>query len=188
MAQLINEAKRFQKLANIKEAEENQSMDSKAMMDAEKKAFQVANSSEFDTAMEKEWAKLSDEDKKKLAQSLSSLNEAIGSDFSSFRKIVQKAKDVEGINEDMSNVKAAVGNVLGSIGKINALSLFIPGALAITKAAGLGAFIGMAPAMLGSLTASMILWWLGKKIAGKEASEFIDETVNEALTKFRKGK
>ena len=188
MAQLINEAKRFQKLANIKEAEENQSINPKAAMDAEKKAFQIANSSQFNAAMEKEWAKLSDEDRKKLAQSISSLNEAIGGDFSSFHKIVQKAKDVEEINEDMSDVKAAIGNILGSIGKINALSLFIPGALAITKAAGLGAYLGMAPSMLGSLAASMILWWLGKKIAGEGASEFIDETVNEALAKFRKSK
>lgn len=189
MTQLINEAKRFQKLANIKEAEENQSIDPKIAMDAEKKAFQIANSSEFDEAMEKEWAKLSDEDRKKLAQSLSSLNEAMGGDFSSFQKIVQKAKDIEGINEDMSDVKTAVGNILGYIGKLNALSLFIPGALTIAKAAGWGAF-GLGPAMIGSLAASMILWWLGKKIAdsGNGADEFLDETVNEALAKVRKNR
>jgi hypothetical protein len=187
MAQLINEAKRFQKLANIKEAEENQSMDPKAMMDAEKKVFQIVNSSEFDAAMEKEWAKLSDEDRKKLAQSLSSLNEAVGNDFSSFRKMVQKAKEEAGINEDMDDFKTAVGNILGNIGKMNTIGFAgMPGAMI---AAALGASASyMLPIYLASFAAGGILWWLGKKIAdsGNGADEFLDETVNEALAKFRK--
>ena len=189
MAQL-NEVKRMQQLANIKEAEENQSMDSKATMDAEKKVFQVVNSNEFNAAMEKEWAKLSDEDRKKLAQSISSLNETIGSDFASFRKMVQKAKDVEGINEeevDMDDFKTAIGDILGTVGKINCMGLAGAPGFVIAMALGAPAAFGL-PIYLASFAAGGILWWLGKKIAdsGYGASDYLDETVNEALAKFRK--
>ena len=183
MAQFINEAKRFQKLANIREAEENQSMDPKSMMDAEKKAFQIANSSQFNAAMEKEWAKLSDEDRKKLAQSISSLNETIvGNDFASFDKMVKKAKEEEGINEETSNIQAKVGNILAGIGMLNTTGfgglpgVLIAGALGAT---GLGAVTYIA-----SFAAGAILWWLGKKIAGEKSN--VDEIVNEALARFRR--
>jgi hypothetical protein len=180
MAQFINEAKRFQKLANIREAEENQSMDPKSMMDAEKKAFQIANSSQFNAAMEKEWAKLSDEDRKKLAQSISSLNEAVGSDFSSFHKMVQKAEEEAGINEETSDTQALIGNILGNIGMLNTTGFAgMPGAM-IAAALGVSASY-MLPVYLASFAAGSILWWLGRKIAGEKSN--VDEAVNEALNK-----
>ena len=191
MAQLINETKRFQKLANIREAEENQSMDPKAMMDAEKKAFQIANSSQFNAAMEKEWAKLSDEDIKKLAQSLSSLNEAVGNDFSSFHKMVDKAKEEEGINEETSNAQAKVGNILSGIGMLNTSGFAgAPGAFLLSALAGLP----FGAAYIASFVAGGILWWIGKKLAAEkihpdlketQPQESIEQAVNEALKKFR---
>ena len=183
MAQLINEAKRFQKLANIKEAEENQSMDPKAMMDTEKKVFQAANSSEFNAAMEKEWTKLSDEDRKKLAQSISLLNEAVGGDFASFHKMVKKAEEKAGINEETSDIQALIGNILGNIGQINTTGFAgAPGAM-IAAALGVSSAYAL-PVYLASFAAGAILWWLGKKIAGEKSN--VDEVVNEALAKFRK--
>jgi hypothetical protein len=65
----------------------------------EKKVFQAANTAAFDNAMEKMWKQLSDSEKKKLAQSLNSLNEEIGSDFSSYKKIVDKIEQKSDLNE-----------------------------------------------------------------------------------------
>jgi hypothetical protein len=191
MSPLINEAKRFQKLANIiKEAEENQPIDPKVEMEAEKEAFEIAKSSEFNTAMEKEWAKLSDEDRKKLAQSLSSLNEAAGGDFSSFHKMVDKAEEEaeKVISEDASDIKTKIGNIVGTIGKVNTLSFGVPAGIAIHKLGLITGAMSTGPVLLAGIVGGMILWWLGKKIAGEGANKFIDETVNEALKKFRKQK
>lgn len=69
----------------------------------EKKVFQAANTSAFNNAMEKMWKQLSDSEKKKLAQSLNSLNEEIGTDFSSYKKIVDKIEQKTDLSEADSN-------------------------------------------------------------------------------------
>ena len=196
MTQLINEAKRFQKLANIKEAEEKQPVDPKVAMDAEKKVFQIVNSDQFNKTMEAAWAKLSDEDRKKLAQSMTSLNEMIGSDFSSFTKLVDKAEEEAGISEadDKAGAQQTFGKILTGIAHLNIAGFFgLPGAALIAATTGLG----ILPAFAASIAAAGVLWWIGDKLKGKESrlkmggdemDESINSVVNEALAKFRKGK
>ena len=184
MANLINEAQRFQKLAGLL----NEANEDLTPEELEQKAFEIAKSSEFNNAMEKTWQQLSDEDKAKLTQSLS-LNEGIGNDFSSFRKMVDKAEEV--INEDLSDVKAKIGNIVGTVGQVNSLALGIPAAVALNKLGAITGVMSQGPAMAASLIGGMMLWWLGKKIAGSKASKSleennIDSVVNEALKSVRK--
>jgi hypothetical protein len=182
MAQLINEVKRMQQLAGL--LNENLTPE-----EIEREAFnKIANSSEFNRAMETAWEKLSDEDIAKLTQSLS-LNEGTGGDFSSFSRMVDKVEKV--ISEDLSDVKAKVGNAIGTVGQINSLAFGIPAGVALNKLGVITGAMSQGPAMAASLIGGMILWWLGKKIAGDKVSKSLNEkdiesAVNEALAKIRK--
>jgi hypothetical protein len=164
MKQYINEAKRLQQLAGLlKEANEDTTPE-----ELEQDAFEIAKSPEFNSAMEKAWQQLSDEDKAKLTQSIG-LNEGTGDDFSTFRKMVDKAEEV--ISEDVSDVRAKVGNIIGTIGQVNTLSFGIPAAVALNKLGIITGAMSTGPAVAAGLVGGMILWWLGRKIAGDKVSK-----------------
>jgi hypothetical protein len=69
-----------------------------------------------------------------------------------------------------NNLTAKIGKVVGTIGKINAMSLGIPAAI-LAGLAGAGSL-----AMIGTTAVSLLagagLWWLGNKLSGGETGDF----------------
>jgi len=197
MAQLINEAKRFQKLANIKEAEENvtpQQATDVAMQNASKlqnlPAFKdIANKIANDPKATEQLMKLLG----KYGVDTNTLSENI--DNSSIEKLslafAQKADQITEISDD-EDVTGSVG--AGFVGLVGGgpLAYYILPKLGLfthyyTDLWGQTNTVVDSPAMLGGAILGALLGFFGAYIIGKKMDN-IDETVNESLRKFRKGK
>jgi hypothetical protein len=127
----------------------------------------IAHSSKFNSEMEKAWAKMSDEDKKNLQQGLQSagiLSESLNEELS-FDAVLNKAEDIASTLEEAdSDTAAKIGKIVGMVGKFNAMSFGIPGAL-VALAAGAPALTAIGVTGAG-LLAGAALWWLGNKLSG----------------------
>ena len=69
-----------------------------------------------------------------------------------------------------NTLKAKIGKVIGTIGKINATGLGFPAAI-IAALGGAGSLAVMGTTAVG-LLAGAGLWWLGNKLAGGETGDF----------------
>ena len=145
------------------------------------KVEDIAKSSKFDAEMEKVWAKMSDKDKvqlKKGLQSAGMLKETVDEGIS-FDAVLDKVKSVtDSLSEDQFAVrevpvKEKIGKIIGTIGKINATGLGIPGAI-IAGLAGAGSLAMIGTTAVG-LLAGAGLWWLGNKLAGQETGDFSEK-------------
>ncbi len=175
-----NEILRMQKLAGIinegQYKEKVDELESNSL--TADKVEDIAKSPKFDAEMEKVWNKISDEDKAQLKKGLQSagiLKETIDEEIS-FDAVLDKVEAMtDSLAEDQFAVrevpvKEKIGKIIGTIGKINATGLGIPGAI-IAGLAGAGSL-----AMIGTTAVGLIagagLWWLGNKLAGEETGDF----------------
>jgi hypothetical protein len=209
MTQLINEARRFQQLANINGSQLNE-VESQQQANLEKKAFEFFNSPKVSKFLDQALAKLSPEDKKELQSAVSNISEAMGNDFSSFLNVVHKAEEEASSLEEAENsdLKTKVGKVISGLGSVNIMSMGTLPALiglaidhfggtnilqTVSQAVGDGSVAGGLSVIAG-LVGGGILWAIGKKMQGikdlgnEPIAEIldIDSVVNEALEAFRK--
>jgi hypothetical protein len=150
-----------------------------------KEVQKVVKSSEFDSAMEKAWAKMSDQEKEGIAKALKQqgiigeLEEDLGGDGVDFSKAVSLGMNlVENINEagivrtpaddTIEAIKKKVGKGLARFGQINVITMGVPAAL-LTAALGGSAMLA-GPAVAAGMAIGGILWWLGDKISGEETT------------------
>ena len=212
MAQLINEAKRFQLLAGLITESQINEIESQQQSDLEKKAFEFFNSPEVSKLIDQSLTKLSPEDKKELQSTVSNISEAVGSGFSSFLNIVHKAEEkassLEEAGNEKNDLKTKVGKVLSGFGSANIMSMgMLPSLVALaidhfantniintaSQAIGDGS-IAAGLSVVASLIGGGILWAIGKKMQAIKDSDNehieqsidIDSVVNEALETFRK--
>jgi hypothetical protein len=190
--QLIQEAKRFQKLAGL--IKENEVTNTPVIQGLEKKAFDFFNSPKVVALLKKELDKLSPEKKAELANT--SIQEGEANDFSSFKSTVEKVIDDASLNEEYddmhdllrgkiggyepgeepTSVDKTVGNILTTLGVTNIMSMgFLPAltAMAIDEFGGTNIINTVSQAIgsgsvaaglsvLGGLIGGGILWKIGK--------------------------
>jgi hypothetical protein len=139
------------------------------------KVKDVVKSSEFDSAMEKAWAKMSPEEKNNIAKALQQkgivdgLEEDMGSE-SNFNKAISVGVNlVGGVNEsDEKTLKQKIGNAIAGFGKFNVLAMGAPAALLVAALGASASFVGVSVA--AGIAVGGILWWLGDKISGEQTT------------------
>jgi hypothetical protein len=198
MKQPINEIKRWQKLANIKESEVTSTP---VVQNLEKKAFDFFNKPEVIALLKKEIDKLSPEKKEKLAKT--SIQENETNDFSSFKSSVEKTIDDASLNEydnahdairgvvggykpgqEPTSIDKSVGTLLTNLGVANIMSMgFLPAITAmaidtfggtdiintVSQAVGDGGVAAGLSVLVG-LIGGGILWRLGKILKNEKVT------------------
>jgi hypothetical protein len=183
MPQLINEAKRFQKLANIREAEEQSTemTPEEAAKKAASLSREIENNSKIQQVADKIAAdpKAKEELKKLLDKYQFSLNE---SESGIQNLALVFAKKAETVKEEMDYGGSFLTGLIGG----GTLAHYLFSVTTSDFVGGLTHSTAALPETLIGAAIGAILAIIGKKVYDK--SKGIEETVNEALRKFRKGK
>ena len=141
-------------------------------------AFEFANSAEMDKITDDILSKMSPQDIEQLQGNLSQLTEGsiYESDFGDFSGLVDSLQSQLNENDEKSQLKVMVGNLLSRFGRLNAAfmgTLPIVVNLAMNSMGLTDYVIGRgegALAMAASIIAAGVLWRLGDKLRGKEGT------------------
>ena len=181
MARLINEAKRFQKLANIKEAKEQPT--EMTPEEAAKKAASLSKEIENNSKIQQVADKIANDPKAKeeLKKLLDKYQVSLNESESGIQNIALAfAKKAETLEEDYG------GSFLTGLIGGGTLAHYLFSVTTQDFVGGLTHSTAAMPETLIGAAIGAILAVIGKKVYNK--AKGIDETVNEALRKIRRSK
>ena len=183
MAQLINEAKRFQKLANIKEAEEQSTEITPE--EAAKKVANLSGEIEKNSKIQQVADKISADPKAKeeLKKILDTYHFSLNENESGIQNIALAfAKKAETVKEEMDYGGSFLAGLIGG----GTLAHYLFSVTTPDFVGGLTHTTSAMPETLIGAAIGAILAIIGKKVYDKVKG--VDEAVNEALKAYRKKK